>query len=221
MRTKSINRKVLTAAFLFFFTIGAAHTAPFDISWHIGHLGWAMDAGPNAYRQAFTASALHVLFEHPATGVSFEANPFKYQYDTNENHTMSFANVNVFWNPFQNKGILRNSFLGPFVAVNWLNLHNFDDFRLDDPVVSAGLRLSLRRVYTSYSLFFVDTEIGWQNNAGKNCFYLGIKADAAALVALASAFFTVIAYDEAKQNAENRGLIPPKSEPPYFEGRSR
>jgi hypothetical protein len=34
-------------------------------------------------------------------------------------------------------------------------------------------------------------------------------------------FLTAIAYDEATQNAEDRGVIPPKSEPPYFEGRSR
>ncbi|MHB9295255.1 hypothetical protein PilKf_00997 [Pillotina sp. SPG140] len=139
----------------------------------------------------FTTTVFNYYIMDADTNVGIDISPIKYSYIDNPKHqTLSFINIKLYYNLFRKKDEYNNAvenIFGPFIAINWININNFEYFDLKNILYSVGLRYSWRILtyngsdgfdtfnHPTYAWTHINGELGYRNNNGNHGFYVGIQ----------------------------------------------
>jgi len=169
----------------------------FDINWNIGQIGWETNISNNKTLNKWTVAFFNIFLENTETNLGFEFTLIKYWNIYNQelsfNERLNFVNINVFWSPLG----IENIILGPFTAINYLNLNNWSTFEYNNLIFSTGIRFLwyLNSENFGYRFQIIESEIGYKNIYGVNYFYFAIKIDL-------TAYLYGLSSDTRKRNEE-------------------
>jgi hypothetical protein len=176
----------------------AADRGDFEFKLNYGSIGGGMNVFSGEYDFELSASLINFFIEHDKTNIGIEISPLKYmaRYSVDMgkwDEGLFFLNGNLYWNPWD----IKNSILGPFVAINYLDIKNWSEFSTGGYVFSSGLRFLLRTYIRDWKQPFqiIGSEVGYKNISGRHSFYFTVNVD----ITILAWFIAGIFYGEASE----------------------
>jgi hypothetical protein len=147
---------------------------------NFGTFGWSFNQSPDSQNEHLFSIEIYALrYTFLPLGLGLEIVPFKYTYSfLTETVMMSFLNTGLDWNildfPLKIENTsYRHWFFGPTFSVNWLNLNDYKNLKVDNVIFDAGLKFS----FSEHILRFISIEAGYRNNRGAHGFYFSLLTD--------------------------------------------
>ena len=174
----------------------------FDFAFNLSNIGWGMDIGNNSYHQ-INFNFCNFFIENINSNIGIELSPFHSWFNTNSTSLISFLNLSLhynlsnYWNRSEKIGSTY-MLVGPFIALNYMQLENFNKFSFDKFQINSGIKLMLMIDLSEFNdkkgglpigLQIFNIGLGYRlRNNNEHRFYFSLNTDIIAILYMMGIF---------------------------------
>ena len=176
---------------IFIVTKMDAQEAHFDFAFNFSNIGWGMDIGDDNYHQ-INFNFCNFFIENINSNIGIEFSPFHSWFNANSTSVINFLNLSVhynvsnYWNKSEKTGS-NYMLVGPFIALNYMQLENFNKFTFDKFQVNSGVKLMVMIDLSEFTdkkgglpagIQIFNIELGYRfRNNNEHRFYFSLNTD--------------------------------------------